>query len=268
MKLPVGCPCTTPSFPAVCPEWSSGAGTCHCSRSPRCPGSHRCGSAGPRKASRRRDIPWPARASRGEERGQAEWARNLKDRVKREEGRGGNKEFQLSLWRVLLACLALFSLQIYCISGLSATWSTLCCLAASGSRDTKHNPAFYISLTHCLSLPLLLSVSLLLYSCNTHTHTLLSRSILSPPPTLPCSLSSSLTLFHAISFQLEALSSDLASLWPAPSIPSLPPSPSPSLQSGAPTWAWSKNITELSHVWHKETTQTPTGAELERVCII
>lgn len=89
---------------------------------------------------------------------------------------------------------------------------------ARGSCDTNHNPAFILLYQpHPLSLPFLLPPCPSFPSLNTH-YTLLLTS----PPTLACSFfflqSSPLYLLPT------ALSSDLASLEPAPSIPSLPPS--------------------------------------------
>lgn len=59
----------------------------------------------------------------------------------------------MSLWRVLLACPAP-SVSLYCISGLSATWSSLgYSLPGDHVTQTTTPPlSFYISLTHSLAL--------------------------------------------------------------------------------------------------------------------
>lgn len=127
------------------------------------------------------------------------------------------------------ASRSLFSLCIYCISGLSATWSSLgYSLPEDHVTQTTTPPlSFYISLTHSLSLFCSLRVPLF-FPLVTHCHSLFY--LLHPPRLalalfLPFSLSSrSPLLSHFLCYLLPvALSSDLASLWPAPSIPSLPP---------------------------------------------
>lgn len=109
--------------------------------------------------------------------------------------------------------------------------------------------SFYVRLTHSSFLPSSSSF-LAEYSLAAHHHS----------PGLECSLSFFSPLAQKVPHVLcnllpTALSSDLASLWQTPSIPSRPPS----LYSRAPTCAWDPHI-QLSHVRHKETTQTPPGS--------
>lgn len=121
-----------------------------------------------------------------------------------------------SLALPFFCCLHL--LHLWCLCHLDLTRLQ----PVRGSCDTNHNPAFILLYQpHPLSLPLF-------SPCKTYSTLSLSLppSLACPPPLIPLPL---VSLFsHFLSHLLpNSLSSDLASLWPTPSIPSLQPASLP-----------------------------------------
>lgn len=163
-----------------------------------------------------------------------------------EEGAWWMGNFKFSLCRVLLSLS--FAVFIYCIYGVSATWISLGYNQWGDHVTQTTTPplSFYNSLTR--------SLFLFFPPCKTYSTLSLSLppSLACPPPLIPLPL---VSLFsHFLSHLLpNSLSSDLASLWPTPSIPSLQPTSLPPQLSTA--WVLPKNTSELSHVRHKGETR-------------
>lgn len=178
-----------------------------------------------------------------------------------------NEEFQLSLWWAILACPTLsFSLyQLY-------LWS-LCHLEltrlqpARGIMWHKPQPRLYpfISASPTLSPSFALSV----FSPVTHCHSLFY--LLHPPWLalfLPFSLLQSSPLSRSALSPPQPLSHPI---WQASGQPLLsPPSTAEHpLEHGQKINKYINkyiNTTELSHVQQKDTTETPSGVERERMC--
>lgn len=138
-------------------------------------------------------------------------------------------------YRVLLPLSLSLSFCIYCISGLSATWSSLCyCLPGDHVTQTTTPPlSFYISLTHSLTLFLCVSFPPPRPPCNTHC-TLSLSLLLSATPTVAfsLSLSFSLSVFLLLLMQSSPLSLSVVlstpqllshPIWQASGLPPLSP---------------------------------------------